>query len=120
MSALIDRFVASLAAAANLPPGAMAAMAQKSRLLRGLVAADGGWASGMVTYLNKLGPANLSESWETPAERQWAASLTPLTFRWRMRDVARLLADGAAPALAASLPGAGTFCRAGRARRLAH
>jgi hypothetical protein len=101
LSALIDRFVASLAAAASLPPGAMAAMAQKSRLLRGLVATDGGWTSGMVTYLNKLGPDNLDASWATPAERQWAASLTPLTFRWRMRDVARLLADGVTPALAA-------------------
>jgi hypothetical protein len=31
---------------------------------------------------------------------QWAASLTPTTFRWRMRDVARLLADGIAAAIA--------------------
>ena len=100
LSALIDRFVLSLEATAKLPPGALAAMAQKSRLLAGLVAADGGCTSGMVTYLNKIGPDNLG-GWATPAERQWAASLTPLTFRWRMRDVARLLADSVAPALTA-------------------
>jgi hypothetical protein len=101
LAALIDRFVVSLEAAAQLPPAALAAMAQKSRLMRGLVAADGGCTSGMVTYLNKLGPDNLGEGWSTPADHQWAASLTPLTFRWRMRDLARLLADGLAPALAA-------------------
>lgn len=98
-SAQIDRFVQSLQASAALPTAALAAMAQKSRLLRGLVAADGGCTSGMVTYLNKLGPDNLGEGYATPAERQWAGTLTPLTFRWRMRDVARLLADGVAPAL---------------------
>ncbi len=99
LSAQIDRFVLSLQAAAQFPPGAMAAMAQKSRLMRGLVAADGGFTSGMVTYLNKLGPDNLGEGYATPMDRQWAAGLTPLTFRWRMRDVARLLADELVPAL---------------------
>jgi hypothetical protein len=93
--------VLSLQTAAQLPPGAMAAMAQKSRLMRGLVAADGGYTAGMVTYLNKLGPDNLGDGYATPLDRQWAAGLTPLTFRWRMRDVARLLADGSASALAA-------------------
>jgi hypothetical protein len=101
LSALIDRFVLSMQTAAKLPPAALAAMAQQSRLMRGLVAADGGCTSGMVTYLNKLGPNNLGEGWATPVDRQWAASLTPLTFQWRMRDVARLLADGVVPALAA-------------------
>ena len=70
--------------------------------MRGLVAMGGeSYTSGMVTYLNKLGPDNLGEGYATPMDRQWAAGLTPLTFRWRMRDVARLLADGLAPALAA-------------------
>jgi len=102
LSAQIDRFVQSLQTAAQLPPAAMAAMAQKSRLMRGLVAMGGeGYTSGMVTYLNKLGPDNLGDGYATPMDRQWAAGLTPLTFRWRMRDLARLLADGLAPALAA-------------------
>ena len=102
LSAQIDRFVQSLQAAVALPPGAMAAMAQKSRLMRGLVAMGGeSYTSGMVTYLNKLGPDNLGEGYASPLDRQWAAGLTPLTFRWRMRDLARLLADGLAPALAA-------------------
>jgi hypothetical protein len=102
LSAQIDRFVQSLQAAAALPPGAMAAMAQKSRLMQGLVAMGGAsYTSGMVTYLNKLGPDNLGEGYASPMDRQWAAGFTPLTFRWRMRDLARLLADGLAPALAA-------------------
>jgi hypothetical protein len=101
LSAQIDRFVSSLQASAQLPPGALAAMAQKSRLMRGLVAVDGGYTSGMVTYLNKLGPDNLGEGYATPLDRQWAAGLTALTFRWRMRDMARLLADELEPALAA-------------------
>ena len=74
LSAQIDRFVQSLQAAAQLPPGAMAAMAQKSRLMRGLVAMGGeGYTSGMVTYLNKLGPDNLGEGYASPMDRQWAA-----------------------------------------------
>jgi hypothetical protein len=99
LSSAIDRFVLSLQAAAQLPPGAMAAMAQKSRLMRGLVAADSAYTSGMVTYLNKLGPDNLGEGYATAMDRQWAAGFTPLTFRWRMRDMARLLADELVPAL---------------------
>jgi hypothetical protein len=105
VSSLIDRFVLSLQAATRLPPGAMAAMAQKSRLMRGLVAGDGGYTPGMVTYLNKLGPDNLGEGYATPMDRQWAAGLTPLTFRWRMRDVAQLLAEGLIPALQARRDG---------------
>ncbi len=106
LSAMIDRFVQSLQTVAQLPPGAMAAMAQKSRLMAGLVAVDSsGYTSGMVTYLNKLGPNNLGEGYATPLDRQWAAGFTPFTFRWRMRDVACLLAEELAPALADS-PGA--------------
>jgi hypothetical protein len=51
------------------------------------------FTSGLMTYLNKLGSSNLG-AWATPVDRQWAGGLTPLTFRWRMRDVARLLAAG--------------------------
>jgi hypothetical protein len=102
LSEQIDRFVHSLQMAAQLPPEAMAAMAQKSRLMRGLVAmGEEGYTSGMVTYLNKLGPDNLGEGYTSPMDRQWAAGLTPLTFRWRMRDLARLVADELAAGLAA-------------------
>jgi hypothetical protein len=55
----------------------------------------------MMTYLNKLEPDNLGEGYANPIDRQFAASLTPVTFRWRMRHVARLLADGLCTALAA-------------------
>src|SRR4029450_1150233 len=56
LSAQIDRFVLSLQASAQLSTGTLTAMAQKSRLMRGLVAMAGeSYTSGMVTYLNKLG-----------------------------------------------------------------
>jgi hypothetical protein len=70
-----------------------------------MVESAGTFTSGMMTYLNKLGPGVLGEGYAGPIDRQWAASLTPVTFRWRMRDVVRLLADGLAPGLSAR-PGA--------------
>ena len=97
LSALIDQAVRSV----NVAPAALQAAAQKSLLVRGMVESSGTYTSGMMTYLNKLGPDNLGDGYASPIDHQWAASLTPLTFRWRMRDVARLLADGLAPALAA-------------------
>jgi hypothetical protein len=66
-----------------------------------MVESAGTYTSGLMTYLNKLGPDNLGEGYAGPLDRQWAANLTPVTFRWRMRDVARLLAAGLASALSA-------------------
>ena len=90
LSTLIDNMQRST----QLPPGALQAAAQKSILLRGIVESAGTYTTGMMTYLNKLGPQNLGDGYASALDRQWAASLTPVTFRWRMRDVARLLADG--------------------------
>lgn len=101
VSALIDQMVLSVQRSANAPAAVMQALAQNSILIRGMVESAGTYTTGMMTYLNKLGPDNLGEGYAGPVDRQWAASLTPVTFRWRMRDVARLLADGLAPALAA-------------------
>lgn len=96
LSALIDQ----MARSASIPPAMLRSVAEKSILVRGMVESAGTFTSGMMCYLNKLGPDNLGEGYATPLDRQWAASLTPLTFRWRMCDVARLLADGLATALA--------------------
>jgi hypothetical protein len=101
LSALID----NLQRASSVPPAALQAIAQKSLLVRGMVESAGTYTTGMMTYLNKLGPDNLGDGYAGPVDRQWAASLTPVTFRWRMRDVVRSLADGLVPALAAR-PGA--------------
>ncbi len=101
VSALIDQMVLSVQRVAQTPAAVMQALAQQSILLRGMAESAGTYTTGIMTYLNKLGPDNLGEGYASPVDRQWAASLTPVTFRWRMRDVARLLADGLAPALAA-------------------
>jgi hypothetical protein len=97
LNALIEVMVRS----ASIPPAALQAAAQKSILLRGFTESADTYTSGMMTYLNKLGPNNLGDGYANALDRQFAASLTPVTFRWRMRDAARLLADGLAPALAA-------------------
>jgi hypothetical protein len=97
LSALID----SMQRSAKIPAAALQSAAEKSLLVRGIVESAGTFTTGMMTYLNKLGPDNLGDGYAGPLDRQWAASLTPVSFRWRMRDVARLLADGLAPALAA-------------------
>lgn len=101
LNALIDSYMRSAA----IPPAALQAAAQKSILVRGLFDSFGTYTTGMMTYLNKLEPDNLGDGYANTLDRQWAASLTPLTFRWRMRHVARLLADGLKAALAAH-PGA--------------
>ena len=101
LNALIDIFQRS----ASIPAAALQAVAQKSILVRGFVESAGTYTTGMMTYLNKLEPDNLGEGYANSIDRQWAASLAPVTFRWRMRDVARLLAGGLGAALAAH-PGA--------------
>jgi hypothetical protein len=89
----------------QIPAAILQGVAQKSILVRGFVESAGTFTTGMMTYLNKLGPDNLGDGYAGPIDRQWAASLTPLTFRWRMRDVALSLVEGLKPPLAAR-PGA--------------
>ncbi len=57
--------------------------------------------SGMATYLYKLGPDNLSAAYAGPMDKKVAGNVTAVAVRMRFRDVARLLADGLGPALAA-------------------
>jgi hypothetical protein len=100
-SALIDAMQRS----SKTPVAVLQSIATKSILVRGLVESAGTFTTGMMTYLNKLGPDNLGDGYAGPIDRQWAASLTPVTFRWRMRDVIHLLVDGLVLALE-SRPGA--------------
>jgi hypothetical protein len=95
LSALID----AMARSAQIPAAALQAAAQKSILVRGMVESAGTFTTGMMTYLNKLPPEMLGEGYAGLLDRQWAGSLTPVTFRWRMRDVAHLLADALVSAL---------------------
>lgn len=75
--------------------------ALKSSLLgRGLLAASKSVLSGISTYLLKLGPDNLGAGAQ-PIDRSIAESFPVLTVRIRLQDMARLLADGLKPCLAA-------------------
>jgi hypothetical protein len=97
----LDALITAMQQSDKIPFAALQAAATKSMLLRGIVESAGTFTTGMMTYLNKLSPDNLGEGYAGPLDKQWAASLTPLTFRWRMKDVARLLADDLGAALAA-------------------
>jgi hypothetical protein len=97
-AAEIDRltrdFVAENREPRDLPPAVRAAL-QRSRLGQGLLAAAGSFLSGMHTYLLKLGPQHLDDTFDQ-TDRRIASSLPALMTRIRLQDVARLLADGLA------------------------
>ena len=57
--------------------------------------------TGIHTYLLKLGPDMLGSAYSEPIDRRIAAALPSLNVRLRLQDVARLMADALAPALAA-------------------
>jgi hypothetical protein len=95
----LEVLVDNMQRAASIPPSVLQSLAQNSILVRGLVESADTYTTGMMTYLNKLGPDNLGDGYAGPLDRQWAASLTPVTFRWRMRDVALLLAESIHSAL---------------------
>lgn len=71
-----------------------------SRLAKGLRRADGTFLDGLTTYLFKLGPNNLG-SYALPIDKRLVSSLPAISMRLRLVDVARLLANGLAPRLAA-------------------
>ena len=72
---------------------------QRSILVRPVQGASGSFMSGMSTYLAKLGPNNLGDGYAKPFDRKLASSLPFLSVRLRLHHMARLLADGSAPAL---------------------
>jgi len=97
----LDAMIEAMQRSANIPAAVLQGVAQKSILVRGFVESAGTFTTGMMTYLNKLGPDNLGDGYAGPIDVQWAAGLAPVTFRWRMRDVALALVEGLRPALAA-------------------
>jgi hypothetical protein len=88
-------------AAKKMTPETMRAMAANSILVRGTAQASGTFMSGMITYLYRLGPGNLGDGYAGPIDRQAAGGLMAWSFRFRMRDVARAIADGLAAGLTA-------------------
>lgn len=74
-------------------------MMKNSVLMRAIMGADGGFLSGMSTYLLKLGPDNMDGRYTSSIDRQISASLPGLSMRIRLQDITRLLANGLVPAL---------------------
>ncbi|HMB25104.1 MAG: hypothetical protein ACM33V_04185 [Chloroflexota bacterium] len=77
-------------------------MQRRSILMRGIAGSAGTFMSGLNTYLLKLGPDNLSDSYASDIDRRIAASLPALSARLRLQDIARFLAEGIIPALQAN------------------
>lgn len=71
-----------------------------SRLAEGIQKSQGGFMTGLDTYLLKIGPEMLGEAYANSIDRKIAAALPSLGVRLRLQDVAQLMADALAPALA--------------------
>lgn len=96
LSALIDESVRDLATVKNTPPEMVRAIVANSMLARGWVRSVGSFMDGMTTYLYRLGPENLGDGYAGAIDRRMAAGLMALSFRFRLRDLARLIADALA------------------------
>ena len=92
LSAIIEESARNWEAVQKTPPEAVRAFAANSILVRGWVESIGTFMTGMTTYLYRLGANNLGDAFG-PVDRRTAAGIMPLSFRFRLRDVARLLAD---------------------------
>lgn len=79
-------------------------MLRESVLARGLLDSESSLLSGMNTYLFKLGPENLSDTYAKPIDRKIAASPPAFGMRLRLQDVSRLLASEIENGLRASPP----------------
>ena len=75
--------------------------ARRSRLARALYHASEGVIGGMTMYVGKLGPRMLGDGYSTAIDRQLAAAPPSWLARVRLEDMARLLAEGLTPVLAA-------------------
>jgi hypothetical protein len=73
-----------------------------SILAGGIQKAQGGFMTGMHTYLLKLGPEMLGNAYSTPVDRKIAAALPALGVRLRLQDMALLMADALLPQLRAN------------------
>jgi hypothetical protein len=104
--ALADQFMRQPAPLGRLPPVlrrlALRLFLRGSVLARAIRGAQGTYLGGIGTYLLKLGPDNLPRALAKPVDRHIAASLPAMMVRLRVQDMAQLLADALAPALAAA------------------
>ncbi len=103
---IADRTVKSLARSARAPAFVQRMLRRRSILVRQTIESSGGFLSGMATYLQKLGPANLGRVYAGRLDRRVAGSIGPVSNRLRLQETARLIADGLGPLLSAAAPGA--------------
>jgi len=79
------------------------AAAKRSRLVNAMFGAgDAAFLDGMSTYVMKTGPDNLLAPYDTPTDRQFAASPHAIYMRLRTQQIAGLLAGGLVRELAAA------------------
>jgi len=102
ISAVIDRTMQGVRESPAMTPEAVQELCRRSILWRGTLESLGTFMSGMMTYLTRLGPDNLGAGYASDIDRAFAATIMPLSFRFRLRDVARQLAWALTPALVAS------------------
>ncbi|MET0594809.1 MAG: hypothetical protein ABW133_19060 [Polyangiaceae bacterium] len=79
----------------------LALLARRSRLAHALFHASKGVVGGMTLYVAKLGPDMLGPAYANFIDRRIASAPPSWMSRVRLEDMARLLARGVAPALAA-------------------
>jgi hypothetical protein len=102
LAAIAEASLHGMAHAAKMPRVVLWLLKRRSILMRGTMAAAGGYASGITTYLYKLGPENLGRGYAGSLDRRMAGAITPVCVRMRLRETAELLAEGLLPALQAS------------------
>jgi len=101
--ALTEKFLQEKGPFAGLPAPIRNALLRF--FLRGSILADGirqardTFMSGMHTYLLKLGPKMLGNAYAKAIDRRIASSLPVLAVRWRLQDVAHLMAETLLPPL---------------------
>jgi hypothetical protein len=101
LSAISEETLQSLQKTSRMPSLVLRLMARHSITMRETTIAAGSPQSGMATYLEALGPVSLGEGYEGKIDRRVVATIGPVSARLRLRDVARLTAEGLAPALSA-------------------
>lgn len=69
--------------------------------MRGIGSATGNFLGGMTTYVAKLGPGMLGKGYAGLIDRKVAGAIGSVSFRIRLRDMARLISDELAPILTA-------------------
>lgn len=102
ISTVIDNTMRGLRESTTMAPEFLQELPRRSILWRGTFESLGTFMSGMMTYLTRLGPANLGAGYANEIDRAFAATIMPLSFRFRLRDVVRQLAWALAPALTAA------------------